>query len=310
MRIAFAGTPIFAKIQLAALLEREDDVVVVYTQPDKPAGRGQKLTASPVKNLALEHHLPLEQPSHLKNSEALSILASYQPDLLVVAAYGLILPQAFLDIPKYGCMNVHPSLLPRWRGATPIQQPILMGETHTGVTLMKMDSGLDTGDILLQESCEIDPNETTLTLHNKLAILGASMLRHHLEEALHAQALQQQNALACYAPKIEKSDAKIHWQETATQIHRKIRAFNPWPMAFTTLDSLPFKIGEAQLIHSTQKNDPGTIFAVESNGIAVSCQEGSALLITQGQLPGKKMMTMNELLKGHAALFSVARQFK
>lgn len=301
MRIIFAGTPVFAQTQLEALLTTDHDIVAVYTQPDKPAGRGQHLHMSPVKELALKHNIPVEQPATLKTDEALAVLASYQADVMIVAAYGLLLPEAVLNQPRYGCINVHASLLPRWRGASPIQQAILAGDKETGVTLMRMDKGLDTGNMLAAGIIEIQDTDTSETLHDKLAIQGAKMLFHLLEEIVEIPGEKQSDTEATHAPKIAKSAALIDWQQSATDIDRQIRAYYPWPIAQTFIDGQVLRILEAKRVDL--KAAPGTIIQQTPDGIVVAAGVG-ALEITKAQLPGKKALPMSEILKGHASLFS------
>lgn len=308
MKIIFAGTPEFAQIQLEALLTTGHEIVAVYTQPDKPAGRGQQLQMSPVKTLALTHQLPIEQPTSLKTPEALATLASYQPDVMVVAAYGLLLPEAVLALPRYGCINVHASLLPRWRGASPIQQAILAGDQETGITLMRMDKGLDTGNSLATGIIPVAPDDTGESLHDKLAILGAKMLFHTLEEVVDSPGEKQNEAQVTHAPKIAKSAALIDWQQSAQQIERQVRAYFPWPVAYTLIDGQLLRIFKAQVVTSnTNHFAPGTIIEQTAQGIIVSTAE-QALLITHAQLPGKKALPMSEILKGHAALFTLSKQ--
>ena len=246
MRIIFAGTPEFAASALAALLNTNNEIVAVYTQPDRKAGRGQKLTASAVKQLALEHDLPVYQPLHFKSSTeeglaAQAELKALNADVMVVAAYGLILPQVVLDTPKYGCLNIHGSLLPRWRGAAPIQRAIATGDAETGVTIMKMAAGLDTGDMMLKTICPITADDTSASLHDKLALQGATAIctvlqsEDTLKTALDNREVQDE-ALTVYAHKLTKAEAQIDWSQSAVAIDRNIRAFNPWPVAFTPLD--------------------------------------------------------------------------
>ncbi|MFI4937365.1 MAG: methionyl-tRNA formyltransferase [Candidatus Berkiellales bacterium] len=308
MKVAFAGTPEFAKIQLQALLESNHQVVVVYTQPDKPAGRGQHLHFSSVKTLALQHGLPVEQPTSLKSNDAAEILKQYQPDVMIVAAYGMILPPAILALPRFGCINVHASLLPRWRGASPIQQAILAGDNTTGITMMKMDLGLDTGDILMQNDCAITADDTAGTLYDKLALLGAKMLLDDLETLVNMTPQPQDPQLVTHASKISKDDGNLNWDLKAAELERQIRAFNPWPIAYSHIDHTLFRIWHAKTKPLSSKATPGKIIDHDQEGVSVATQEG-ALVITQGQLPGKKIMPMLEILKGHHELFAVGKQF-
>lgn len=308
MRIIFAGTPDFAKAQLQALLETSHEIVAVYTQPDKPSGRGQHLSISPVKQLASAHGIAIEQPITLKSAEAESIFLNYAPDLMLVAAYGLILPRFFLEYPRYGCINVHASLLPRWRGASPIQQAILAGDHETGITLMKMDEGLDTGGILSQARCCILPTDTSESLHNKLAELGAHLLKTALDNVVGTLATPQDANQVTHAPKILKNQAICDWHLSAVEIERRIRAFQPWPIIYSTLDNQLVRLWEASVVSTTTSAVPGTILAQSEKGLLVATAD-QALLITQAQLPGKKVLPMGEILKSRYALFAVGQCF-
>jgi methionyl-tRNA formyltransferase len=300
MRIIFAGTPDFAAESLKALLQTEHTVCAVYTQPDRPAGRGRKLTPSPVKQIALEHAIPVEQPLNFKSEDSLAQLKSYQADLMVVVAYGLLLPQAVLDTPRLGCINVHASLLPRWRGAAPIQRAILAGDTETGVGIMKMEAGLDTGPVLLEARCPIRNDDTAQLLHDRLAQLGAESLVTSLtgiEDRL-AQAKPQDEANKTYARKLEKQEALVDWQHSAEQILRQVNAFNPWPVAQTQWHGDTMRIWLAQLADTTQHGEPGEVLAVSQAGIDIACGEG-ALRITQLQIPGKRAMAVRDFLNAN-----------
>ena len=308
MRVLFAGTPDFAAAHLQALLDAPTiSVIGVYSQPDRPAGRGKKLTASPVKKLALKHQLPVFQPQSLKDPEQQRILSELQADIMVVVAYGLILPQAILDAPRLGCINVHASILPRWRGAAPIQRAIEAGDAETGVTIMQMDAGLDTGAMLSVSRCDIDSNETSASLHSKLEVLGAPALLHTLESLNSglAVAVEQDDQLSCYAAKIAKQEALIDWSQSAQILDRQIRAFNPFPAAYTTLDELRIKIWQAEPTPASGLT-PGQIISADSAGILVSCGEQS-LLLTEIQLPGKSRMAVSEMLKSRGELFAPKR---
>jgi methionyl-tRNA formyltransferase len=278
-------------------------VIGVYTQPDRPAGRGKKLTASPVKKLALDHKLPVFQPQSLKDPDQQRILSELQADIMVVVAYGLILPQAVLDTPQLGCINVHGSILPRWRGAAPIQRAIEAGDTETGVTIMQMDAGLDTGAMLSVSRCAIDSNETSASLHQKLEQLGAPALLHTLKSiaAGLAVAVDQDDQLSCYAAKITKQEALIDWNQSAQILDRQIRAFNPFPAAYTTLGELRIKIWQAEPATAASLA-PGQIISADNTGLLVSCGEQS-LLITEIQLPGKSRMAVSEVLKSRGEFF-------
>ncbi len=302
MKIIFAGTPEFAATALAALLRTEHEIVAVYTQPDRKAGRGQKLTASAVKQLALEHHLSVYQPLHFKSSTeeglaAQAELKALNADVMVVAAYGLILPQVVLDTPKYGCLNIHGSLLPRWRGAAPIQRAIATGDTETGVTIMKMAAGLDTGDMMYKTRCPITAEDTSASLHDKLALQGAEAIVAVLESE---QTLQhyleirevQDESLTVYAHKLTKAEAQIDWTQSAAVIDRNIRAFNPWPVAFTPLDdSNNLRIWNSSLSKQNASNAlPGEVIALDKDGVHVMCGDQHVICITNLQWPGGKAL--------------------
>ena len=300
MKIIFAGTPEFAAVALKALISTEHDIVAVYTQPDRKAGRGQKLTASAVKQLALENNIPVYQPLHFKSSteEGLAAqqeLANLQADVMVVAAYGLILPQVVLDTPKYGCLNIHGSLLPRWRGAAPIQRAIATGDQETGVTIMKMAAGLDTGDMMFKTYCPIQANDTSATLHDKLAIQGAEAIVKVLEteetlQTYFANREVQDEALTVYAHKLSKAEAKIDWSQNAIHIDQNIRAFNPWPVAFIPLDeSNNLRVwGSLLSTENAENQQAGTILAIDKQGVHVACGDAKAVCLTSLQWPGGK----------------------
>mgnify|MGYP000585197175 CR=1 FL=1 len=296
-RLAFAGTPEFAAIALRALLEAGHNIVAVYTQPDRPAGRGRKLQPGPVKQLALEHNLPICQPENFKSDAALQELAGWQADLMIVAAYGLLLPQAVLDIPRRGCLNIHASLLPRWRGAAPIQRAILAGDSETGVTIMQMDAGLDTGDMLLKRTCPIDPDETGGSLHDKLAALGGAAIVQALADLEHLRPEPQDDSQATYARKLDKAEARLDWHQPAAQLAREVRAFNPWPVSHTLLDGQPLRIWQARARDETLGAEPGTVVSTDSDGIAVACGDG-VLLLQQIQPAGSKAMSAAAFLHG------------
>lgn len=310
MRVLFAGTPDFAAAHLQALLDApEHKVIGVYTQPDRPAGRGKKLTSSPVKKLALEHQLPVFQPQSLKDPEQQRILNELQAEIMVVVAYGLILPQPVLDAPRLGCINVHASILPRWRGAAPIQRAIEAGDPETGVTIMQMDAGLDTGAMLSVSRCEVNSSETSVSLHHKLEALGAPALLHTLDSiaAGRAVAVDQDDQLSCYAAKITKQEALIDWSQSAQILDRRIRAFNPFPAAYTTLGELRIKIWRAEPTTAVSNFPPGQIISADNAGLLISCGE-QALLATEIQLPGKSRMAVCEILKSRGELFAPRRQ--
>ncbi len=305
MRIVFGGTPEFAACHLAALIDAHCQLVGVFTQPDRPAGRGKQLAASPVKALALAHGLPLFQPATLKDPQARQQLADLKPDLFVVVAYGLLLPQAVLDIPSHGCINVHASLLPRWRGAAPIQRAIEAGDRETGITIMQMDAGLDTGAMLLKVSCPIADDDTGGSLHDHLAQLGPPALLDALARLaggqLHPEI--QDDSLATYAAKITKQEAAIDWRRDAAAIDRQVRAFNPFPVAFARLSGEPLRIWCTTPLDTRHNLPPGTVIAVEDGGVSVACGQG-AVLIREAQLPGKKRLPMADILRGNPRLIS------
>ncbi|CDG16019.1 methionyl-tRNA formyltransferase [Xenorhabdus doucetiae] len=305
LRIIFAGTPDFAARHLAALLNSQHQVVGVLTRPDKPAGRGKKLTPSPVKVLAEEHDVPVFQPKTLRTEESQQWVMEQQADIMIVVAYGLILPQDILDIPRLGCLNVHGSLLPRWRGAAPIQRSIWAGDQETGVTIMQMDAGLDTGDMLLKAICPITNEDTSASLYEKLADIGPEALLGTLSliTSGKCQPEVQEGALATYAEKLSKDEAKVDWNLSATQIERCVRAFNPWPMSFFLLDDQPIKIWQAEVITEQSIQAPGTIISADKKGIQIATTEG-ILNITQLQPPGKKAMSAADLLNSKREWFT------
>lgn len=300
MRIIFAGTPDFAAECLKPLLNSEHEICAVYTQPDRPAGRGRKLTPSPVKQVALEAAIPVEQPLNFKTEESLQTLAAYQADLMVVVAYGLLLPQSVLDSPRLGCINVHASLLPRWRGAAPIQRAILAGDTETGVGIMKMEAGLDTGPVLLEARCPINDSDTAQDLHDRLAALGAETLLQSLNniETRLSRARPQDDSQSTYAKKLDKREALIDWQQPAQQILRQIHAFNPWPVAQTQWQEDTMRIWLAELGDRTRRGQPGEIIAVSKQGLEVQTGDG-ILRITQLQVPGKRAMPVQDFLNAN-----------
>ena len=299
MKIIFAGTPHFAASALAALLQKHQ-IVAVLTQPDRPAGRGMQLAASPVKQLALQHGLPVLQPTTLKHADIQSELARFTADVMVVAAYGLILPQAVLELPRHGCLNIHASLLPRWRGAAPIQRAILAGDSETGITIMQMDVGLDTGDMLLKKICPIVAQDNATTLHDKLATLGAQAIVEALGllERGKLAPVPQDNAQATYAAKLAKIEAQIDWTHDAASIARAVRAYNPFPVATITLNSTPIKIWQASVRNDLAGN-PGTVLAVEKDGIVVACGQG-ALRLEILQRPNAKALPAAQFVQGFA----------
>ncbi|MBV1914636.1 MAG: methionyl-tRNA formyltransferase [Pseudomonadales bacterium] len=304
LRIIYAGTPDFAVPGLAALLDSSHQIVAVYTQPDRPSGRGRKIKPGPVKQLALEHDIPVYQPLNLRNEEDQQQLAALKPDLMVVAAYGLILPKVVLDTPTLGCVNIHASLLPRWRGASPIQQAVLAGDTDSGVTIMQMDIGLDTGDMLVKDSCTIEPTDSAAALHDKLAALGAPLLLTAIDQLITGDATpeKQDDSLSTYAPKILKQDALIDWNQTATQISRQVRAYNNWPIAYTQLGDERVRIWEAQPVDAQSSSAPGTVLSCQPEGIQVACGIGvsvGVLNLERIQFTGGKALTARDIFNAN-----------
>ena len=303
MRIIYAGTPEFAVPPLKALLSSEHLVVSVFTQPDRPAGRGRKSRASPVKQIAQQFELTVYQPVSLTSPEVLQTLVALDVDLMIVAAYGLILPQVVLDIPRFGCWNIHASLLPRWRGAAPIQRAILAGDTQTGITIMQMSAGLDAGDILLTRACPILPTDTAGDLHDRLSLQGAKALTDALA-ALVSNSLipaAQDEADASYAKKLDKSEAEINWFDSAEMIHHKVRAFNPWPVAQTRFHGQVLRIWKSAVPPQKLPHDqaPGEVIATSQNGIDVAT--GSGILRMLGlQLPGRKQIRAADFLNAYS----------
>lgn len=291
LRIIFAGTPDFSVPPLKTLIDSEHEVVAVYTQPDRPAGRGRKLTASPVKQTALEHDIPVYQPVSLKTPEAQAELEALQADVMIVVAYGLILPKAVLDMPKYGCLNIHASILPRWRGAAPIQRAIQMGDAETGVTIMQMDVGLDTGDMLTILKTPIKPEDTAQTLHDRLSALGCDAMMTTLSNLQTDQLspVKQDERQVTYAEKLNKAEAELDWQASAQTLARQVQAFNPWPVAFTQYQGQPLRIWQAEVGHASTQKSPGLVISVSKAGMEVATGKGS-LLIKQVQPSGKKAM--------------------
>ncbi len=299
MRIVFAGTPDFAAIALKAILAAGHTVVGVYSQPDRPAGRGRKLMPSPVKQVALDANIPVLQPQSLKSEEAQQELAALKTDVMIVAAYGLILPKSVLEIPSHGCLNIHASLLPRWRGAAPIQRAIAAGDAETGITIMQMDVGLDTGDMLLKTATPINPDDTGGSLHDRLANMGGDAIVEALAK-LNQNTLAgepQNDDEACYAHKLSKEEGHINWHNSATDIERLIRAFNPWPGTFTDLGEQRIRLHQAQAIEQGSDKAPGTVLCREREGIDIACGTGS-LRVSKVQLPGTRALSVNDLING------------
>ncbi len=321
LRIIFAGTPDFAASSLGALINSEHQVIAVYTQPDRPAGRGRKLKASPVKSLAIDNDIPVFQPQNLKGSAEHTELAALNADLMVVVAYGLLLPKAVLDAPKHGCINVHASLLPRWRGAAPIHRSLLAGDAETGITIMQMDEGLDTGDMLYKSNCDIQLDDTSGSLHDRLADIGAAALIETLQiiQMGRLNPIKQNDVDACYAHKLAKQEGLINWSDSAEIISRQIRGLSPWPIAYTMLESNTIRIlkasplsedfslteGFSMTAEKILESTPGTIIETRKDSIIVACGNGTALAIQRLQLPGGKPLLTRDVLNARKALFSV-----
>lgn len=307
--IIFAGTPEFSVRTLQALIESPHNIIAVYTQPDRPAGRGRKLTASPVKQLAEKHQLSVYQPVSLRDEQEQKKFADLRADLMVVVAYGLLLPKAVLSAPRLGCINVHASLLPRWRGAAPIQRSILSGDSKTGITIMQMDEGLDTGAMLHKVECSIGPNDTSETLHDRLAELGAKALLDTLNHLADIKPEAQDNSLATYAQKIKKEEAQVDWTGSADEIVRKVHAFNPWPVAYFNMGENAVRIWEAEVLKEDVKNAvPGAIVQVSSRGIDVTTGNG-ILRLQKLQFPGGRAMSAADILNSRKTEFAIGNVF-
>ena len=309
LNIIFAGTPDFAAKHLSALLTSGHNVIAVYTQPDRPAGRGKRLTASAVKELAVQHNIAVYQPGNFKEADSIAQLSALNADLMVVVAYGLLLPKAVLVTPRLGCLNVHGSLLPRWRGAAPIQRAIWAGDAETGVTIMQMDEGLDTGDMLSKVSCLIAHDETSASLYEKLALQAPLVLVDTINRLLKGelQAEKQDQQLANYAKKLSKSEALIDWSDDALFIERCIRAFNPWPVSFFMLDGNAIKVRQASLLSEHSEAPAGTIIAADKKGIQVAT--GAAIINLEVlQLAGKKALPVQDILNSRRELFALGTQ--
>jgi methionyl-tRNA formyltransferase len=303
LRVIFAGTPDFAAKHLHALLASQHEVIAVYTQPDRPAGRGKKLTPSAVKTLALEHDIAVHQPSSLKDEDAQQVLAAHSADVMVVVAYGLLLPKAVLEMPRLGCINVHGSILPRWRGAAPIQRSIWAGDAETGVTIMQMDEGLDTGDMLHIDRLPIQSSDTSATLYDKLAERGPISLIHVLDNIDTITPEKQDDAIATYAKKLSKEEALIDWHSDAEQIERNIRAFNPWPVVWMKVNDQNIKVWSAEVVSDVSaQHKPGTIIQADKNGIVIATGT-TALRILSLQIPGKKAMSAADVVNARKAWF-------
>lgn len=311
LNIIFAGTPDFAAKHLAALINSKHNVVAVYCPPDKPAGRGKKLTACATKLLALEHGLTVEQPVNFKAEDDQKTLVNYNTDVMVVVAYGLLLPKVILDAPRLGCINVHGSILPKWRGAAPIQRAVETGDPQTGVTIMQMDEGLDTGDMLSIETCDITNTDTSASIYDKLAELGPNALLNTIEQMAtnSHHATPQDNDLATYAKKLDKAEAELDWTLPAKVLQQKIRAYIPWPVAQFTFNESSEKdhrirVWQASVVESTSPSvQAGTIISADKSGIVVATGE-QALRLESLQLPGKKALSAADILNGRTDWFS------
>lgn len=304
LRIVFAGTPEFAAEHLKALLDTPHQIVAVYSQPDRPAGRGQKLTPSAVKQLAVQHEIPVYQPQTLRDPAAQAELAALKPDLMVVVAYGLILPQLVLDVPRLGCINSHASLLPRWRGAAPIQRAVEAGDAESGVTVMQMEAGLDTGPMLLKVSTPIAAEDTGGSLHDRLAALGPQAVIEAISGLADGtlKGEVQDDSLATYAHKLNKDEARMDWNSPASELERLVRAFHPWPICYSTLNGEAIKVHAAELGEGS--GAPGTILTADKTGLTIACGEG-ALRLIRLQLPGGKALNFSDLYNSRREQFAV-----
>lgn len=305
LNIIFAGTPDFAARHLQALLNSQHNVIGVYTQPDRPAGRGKKLTASPVKELAIANNIPVFQPGSLRKEPAQQELAALNADIMVVVAYGLILPKVVLDTPRLGCINVHGSILPRWRGAAPIQRALWAGDKETGVTIMQMDVGLDTGDMLLKTTLPIEDNDTSASLYEKLAEQGPIALLQALEGLANGTlaAEKQDESLASYAEKLSKEEARLNWNKSAKQLWQEVRAFNPWPVSYFEHQGNTIKVWQTLVSTTSSNAAPGTIISASKKGIEVATGDGVLTLLSM-QLPGKKPLSVADILNARGEWFS------
>lgn len=306
MKIIFAGTPDFSVAALEALINSDHEICAVYTQPDRPAGRGRKLTPSPVKKYALEHKIEVLQPETLKDAATQDRFKSFDADIMVVVAYGLILPQAVLDIPARGCLNIHASILPRWRGAAPIQRAIEAGDKTSGVTIMQMNAGLDTGDIIRIDECEITAEENGGSLHDKLALIGGKSIIDALQQVTEPgfKPTPQDDSQACYASKLSKQEALIDWTKDSQTIVDTIRAFNPWPVAHTTLNSDTMRIWGGTVSAQTPAQ-AGEVISCDKNGLLVACgsdddSERGVVCIDRIQLPGGKQTDISAFVNAHS----------
>ena len=304
MRIVFAGTPDFAAKHLQALIDKKFDVVAVYTQPDRPAGRGKKPQTSAVKQVANANNIRVFQPVNFKHQEQVDELAALNADIMVVVAYGIILPSSVLDTPTFGCLNVHGSLLPKWRGAAPIQRAIWAGDAQTGVTIMQMDEGLDTGPMLHKDAIDIEPQDTSFTMYEKLAELGPKALIWTIDNYSTLLAEAQINSHASYAKKLCKEEALVDWQLDAQQLERNCRAFNPWPTQWFKTNDKSIKVWKCHVQCLSEQHEPGTIIKADKTGLYIATGK-DCLVLTELQLPGKKPMAIGDVLNGRADWFNV-----
>lgn len=301
MRIVFMGTPDFAVPSLERLIADGHDIAAVYTQPDKPKNRGMKLTPSPVKEVALAHQIPVVQPQKLREEGVLETLAAYQPELIVVVAYGKLLPKALIDLPPKGCINVHSSLLPKYRGAAPINWAVINGEAETGVTIMDIAEALDAGDIISQAATPIDPNEPVETLHDRLAVMGAELLSRTVVSIADgtARRIPQEDSQSTYAPMLSRELSPIDWSRSAREIHNQIRGLTPWPATTMELSGSTFKVYAAEETGETTGKPAGTLVGTDKRGICMACGDGKVLRVLELQAPGKKRMKAPDYLRGH-----------